>query len=101
MRASSRSSSELSFGSSSGAATLAASRIAVRAADAWPSAVAGVVVREVPAMLSPVAGRRDGGRDRRVPALWISEQAPKLGWCWDGNPHSWLGLASAGSRVVG
>jgi hypothetical protein len=38
--------------------------------------------------------------DRRVPALWISDRAPKLGWCWDGNPHSWLGLASAGSRVV-
>jgi hypothetical protein len=38
--------------------------------------------------------------DRRVPALWISERAPKLGWCWDGNPHSWLGVASAGSRVA-
>ncbi|MGI9156139.1 MAG: DUF5701 family protein [Marmoricola sp.] len=37
--------------------------------------------------------------DRRVPALWISERAPKLGWCWDGNPHTWLGLASAGGRV--
>jgi Family of unknown function (DUF5701) len=38
--------------------------------------------------------------DRRVPALWISQGAPKLGWCWDGNPHSWLGVASAGSRVA-
>jgi hypothetical protein len=37
--------------------------------------------------------------DRRVPALWISERAPKLGWCWDGNPHSWLGVASASRRV--
>ena len=37
--------------------------------------------------------------DRRVPALWISERAPKLGWCWDGNPHSWLGVASAGGRL--
>jgi len=45
-----------------------------------------------------VAGSRRG--DRRVPALWISERAPKLGWCWDGNPHTWLGLASAGSRLV-
>jgi hypothetical protein len=36
--------------------------------------------------------------DRRVPALWISEGAPKLGWCWDGNPHTWLGMASAGAR---
>jgi hypothetical protein len=40
--------------------------------------------------------RRD---DRRVPALWISENAPKLGWCWDGNPHSWLGVASAATRL--
>ena len=37
--------------------------------------------------------------DRRVPALWISDRAPKLGWCWDGNPHTWLGMASAGDRV--
>jgi hypothetical protein len=26
--------------------------------------------------------------DQRVPALWISEGRPKLGWCWDRNPHS-------------
>lgn len=43
-----------------------------------------------------LSGSRRG--DRRVPALWISERAPKLGWCWDGNPHSWLGVASAGAR---
>ncbi|MEV6653607.1 DUF5701 family protein [Streptomyces sp. NPDC051219] len=36
--------------------------------------------------------------DRRVPALWISKGAPKLGWCWEGNPHTWLGLASASGR---
>lgn len=36
--------------------------------------------------------------DRRVPAMWISQGAPKLGWCWDGNPHTWLGVASAGGR---
>ncbi len=41
--------------------------------------------------------RRD--KDKRVPALWISKGAPKLGWCWEGNPHTWLGLASAGSRT--
>ena len=40
-------------------------------------------------------------QDRRVPAMWISEQAPKLGWCWDGNPHTWLGVASAAGRVAG
>jgi hypothetical protein len=37
--------------------------------------------------------------DRRVPAMWISERAPKLGWCWDGNPHTWLGVASAAGRL--
>lgn len=38
--------------------------------------------------------------NRRVPAIWISERRPKLGWCWDGNPHTWLGAASAGARVA-
>lgn len=37
--------------------------------------------------------------DKRVPALWISQRRPKLGWCWNGNPHTWLGSASAGERV--
>ncbi|NJO20959.1 MAG: hypothetical protein HC838_14230 [Spirulinaceae cyanobacterium RM2_2_10] len=37
--------------------------------------------------------------DRRVPALWISEKCPKLGWCWDGNPHTWLGSASCSKRI--
>jgi hypothetical protein len=37
--------------------------------------------------------------DQRVPALWISEKRPKLGWCWDRNPHTWLGSASCGARV--
>ncbi len=45
-----------------------------------------------------LSGSRRG--DRRVPALWISAKAPKLGWCWDGNPHDWLGVASAGERVA-
>ncbi|WP_407548107.1 DUF5701 family protein [Streptomyces sp. Pv4-95] len=43
-----------------------------------------------------LGGSRFG--DRRVPALWISKGAPKLGWCWEGNPHTWLGMASAGDR---
>jgi hypothetical protein len=38
--------------------------------------------------------------DRRVPAVWISDRAPKLGWCWDGNPHTWLGVASAATRLA-
>lgn len=37
--------------------------------------------------------------DKRVPALWISDRRPKLGWCWNGNPHTWLGSAHAGERV--
>jgi hypothetical protein len=38
--------------------------------------------------------------DRRVAALWISKGAPKLGWCWAGNPHTWLGSASCAGRVA-
>ena len=44
--------------------------------------------------------------DARTPALWISSGtghdgserrgAPKLGWCWWRNRHTWLGIASAG-----
>jgi hypothetical protein len=45
-----------------------------------------------------LAGSRCG--DRRVPALWISKGAPVLGWCWAGNPHSWLGVASCAGRVT-
>ncbi len=38
--------------------------------------------------------------DRRVAAIWIDgEKRPRLGWCWAGNPHTWLGSASCGSRV--
>ena len=44
-----------------------------------------------------LAGSRCG--DRRVPAVWISKGAPTLGWCWAGNPHTWLGVASCRTRV--
>jgi hypothetical protein len=50
----------------------------------------------------------NGTLDARTPALWISNgtgrdgttnrNAPKVGWCWAGNRHSWLGFASAGGR---
>ena len=43
-----------------------------------------------------LAGSRCG--DKRVPAIWISNRAPKLGWCWAGNPHTWLGTASCCGR---
>lgn len=45
-----------------------------------------------------------GGLDARTPAIWISggtgrdgrerKGAPKVGWCWHNNRHSWLGFAS-------
>ena len=43
-------------------------------------------------------GSRAG--DKRVPAIWVSYGQPRLGWCWAGNPHSWLGMASAATRVA-
>jgi hypothetical protein len=42
-------------------------------------------------------GSRRG--DRRVTAMWISRGSPKLGWCFAGAPHTWLGSASCGARV--
>lgn len=47
---------------------------------------------------SLLASRHEG--DQRVPAIWINGQKqPNLGWCWDGNPHTWLGSASCEGRV--
>ena len=38
--------------------------------------------------------------NKRVPAIWINAaKRPNLGWCWDGNPHTWLGSASCSERV--
>ena len=42
-------------------------------------------------------GSRAG--DKRVTGIWLSKNAPRLGWCWGGNPHTWLGMASAAARV--
>lgn len=52
--------------------------------------------------------RPDGRLDARTPAIWISNgtgrdgperrDAPKVGWCWAGNRHTWLGFASAAGR---
>jgi hypothetical protein len=54
--------------------------------------------------------RPDGRLDARTPALWISNGtgrdgrarrgAPKVGWCWAGNRHTWLGFASAAARMA-
>ncbi|MEU6037187.1 DUF5701 family protein [Actinomadura sp. NPDC047616] len=61
------------------------------------------LVTQYPAALAKnkcfsLGGSRCG--DRRVPAIWISQNAPKLGWCWAGNPHTWLGMASAAGRAA-
>lgn len=52
-----------------------------------------------------------GGLDSRTPALWISggtgrdgkerKGAPKVGWCWANNRHTWLGFGSAAWRSAG
>lgn len=54
-----------------------------------------------------IASRKKKGKalDTRTPAIWISggtgrdgrtnKGAPKVGWCWAGNRHTWLGFASA------
>lgn len=70
-----------------------------------------------PAQLEPgkcfmtIASRKpkSKGWDARTPALWISggtgrdgstrKGAPKVGWCWHNNRHTWLGFASC--LVVG
>jgi hypothetical protein len=53
--------------------------------------------------------RANGSLDARTPALWISNgtgrdgrerrNSPKVGWCWAGNRHTWLGIASASGRA--
>ncbi|MFM9588288.1 DUF5701 family protein [Streptomyces scabiei] len=54
--------------------------------------------------------RKDNGTpDARTPAIWISNgtgrdgverrDAAKVGWCWWGNRHTWLGFASATGRA--
>ncbi|GGR89939.1 hypothetical protein GCM10010252_31050 [Streptomyces aureoverticillatus] len=52
--------------------------------------------------------KENGALDTRTPAIWISNgtgrdgrerrNAPKVGWCWWGNRHTWLGFASATGR---
>jgi hypothetical protein len=43
-------------------------------------------------------GSRRAG-DQRVPSIWFSKGSPRLGWCWDRNPHTWLASASAARRI--
>lgn len=61
------------------------------------------LVLQQPEVIAPnwgfsMAGSRRG--DQRVPAFWISQGGPKLGWCWDRNPHTWLGTASCAGRYA-
>ncbi|MFI7338271.1 DUF5701 family protein [Streptomyces sp. NPDC050085] len=53
--------------------------------------------------------KANGTLDARTPAIWISNgtgrdgrerrDAPKVGWCWAGNRHTWLGFGSAAGRA--
>jgi hypothetical protein len=79
--------------------------VSIRAAGRSPLTIEeGIaVVTRHPGTIAPndgwsLLGSRCG--DRRVGALWISKGAPKLGWCWAGNPHTWLGSASCAARVA-
>ncbi|MCH5643564.1 MULTISPECIES: DUF5701 family protein [unclassified Gordonia (in: high G+C Gram-positive bacteria)] len=52
----------------------------------------------------------NGKLDARTPGIWISggtgrdgtqrRDAPKVGWCWAGNRHTWLGFASGTARLA-
>jgi len=54
--------------------------------------------------------KANGALDARTPAIWISNgtgrdgrerrNAPKVGWCWWRNRHTWLGFASTTGRRV-
>ena len=53
--------------------------------------------------------KKNHALDARTPAIWISggtgrdgnhnRGAPKIGWCWAGNRHTWLGFATATHRT--
>ncbi|MGW6567952.1 DUF5701 family protein [Streptomyces sp. NPDC054975] len=53
--------------------------------------------------------KANGSLDARTPAIWISNgtgrdgrerrDAPKVGWCWWGNRHTWLGFGSTTGRT--
>jgi hypothetical protein len=43
-------------------------------------------------------GSRAG--DKRIASLWVTQQGrPRLGWCWEGAPHPWMGAASCARRT--
>jgi hypothetical protein len=76
----------------------------------WVLQQPGVLERTLCFMTIGSRLRKTTGRyDARTPALWISngtgrdgrdrKDAPKLGWCWWRNRHTWLGIASAAGRA--
>ena len=78
---------------------------AIRAAGRTPLTVdEGVaLVTQLPSSLTDLnAFQAVGSRaaNKRIPSFWMSKGAPRLGWCWEGNPHSWLGSASAAARLT-
>ena len=81
--------------------TEAAQRIAAQGRAPLTVEEGTSVLLQWPLFLKPnhcfmMLGSRCG--DRRVPAWWLSNRAPRLGWCWEGNPHTWLGFASCLGR---
>jgi len=55
-----------------------------------PAARGSGLDKRTPAIWISNGGERDGGRERRG--------APKVGWCWAGNRHTWLGFGSVAGR---
>ncbi|RFU20730.1 DUF5701 family protein [Geodermatophilus marinus] len=75
----------------------------------WLLQCPGVLARNACFMTLGSRRRRpDGSLDPRTPALWLSNGtgrdgaarrgAPKVGWCWAGNRHTWLGFATGARR---
>lgn len=75
----------------------------------WALQLPAIIERNACYMMIGSRRRKSKGFDSRTPALWISNGtgrdgrdrsgAPKLGWCWWNNRHTWLGFASGSRRV--
>lgn len=75
----------------------------------WALQLPEIIDRNACYMMIGSRRRKTRGFDSRTPALWISngtgrdgrdrKGAPKLGWCWWNNRHTWLGFASGSRRV--
>lgn len=75
----------------------------------WALQAPGVLARNACFMTIGSRRRTGAGFDSRTPALWISNGtgrdgrerrgAPKAGWCWWNNRHTWLGFASGSARI--